>query len=80
MIRTFTGNNPLLQVEFYENTTAGSSITQLQCTDQDLGTNSALVYSITDGDPDGFFNISSGTGRITSAKNLDFEDAQSYIP
>ena len=68
----------MIQVEFYENTTAGSSITQLQCTDQDLGTNSALVYSITDGDPDGFFNISSGTGRITSAKKLDFEDAQSY--
>lgn len=36
------------------------------------------MYGITDGDPDGFFNISSCTGRITSAKKLDFEDAQSY--
>ena len=67
-----------LQVEFYENTTAGSSVTELQCTDQDLGTNSALVYSITDGDPDSFFAISSSTGQITTAKQLDYEDTQSY--
>ena len=70
--------NFLFQVEFYENTTAGTNITQLQCTDQDLGTNSALVYSITDGDPDSYFSISSSTGQITTAKQLDFEDAQSY--
>lgn len=65
-------------MEFFENTTAGSSISQLQCTDQDLGTNSALIYSITDGDPDSYFSISSSTGQITTAKQLDFEDAQSY--
>ena len=67
-----------MQVAFYENTTAGSSVTELQCTDQDLGTNSALVYSITDGDPDSFFAISSSTGQITTAKQLDYEDTQSY--
>lgn len=68
----------MLQVEFYENATAGSSATQLQCTDQDLGPNSVLVYRITDGDPDSYFNISSSSGKITTARNLDFEDAQSY--
>lgn len=68
----------MLQVEFYENATAGSSATQLQCTDQDLGPNSVLVYSITDGDPDSYFNISSSSGKITTARNLDFENTQSY--
>ena len=67
-----------MQLEVFENTTAGSNITQLQCTDQDLGANSALVYSITDGDPDSYFTISSSTGQITTAKQLDFEDAKSY--
>lgn len=70
--------NLYLQLEFFENTTAGSSVIQLQCTDQDLGTNSALVYSITDGDTDSYFSISSSTGQITTARQLDFEDAQSY--
>lgn len=53
-------------------------MTELQCTDQDLGPNSALVYSITDGNPDSYFTISSSTGKITTARNLDFEDSQSY--
>jgi len=43
-----------------------------------LGANSALVYSITDGDPGSYFNISSSTGKITTARNLNFEEAQSY--
>lgn len=36
------------------------------------------MYSITEGDPNSYFNISSSTGKITTARQLNFEDAQSY--
>lgn len=65
-------------MEYAENTTIGTSIAQLQCTDGDLGANSELVYSIAEGDSNGYFAISSDVGEITTVKALDYETIQSY--
>lgn len=65
------------KVTIAENTTVGTSISQLHCTDSDLGTNGNLVYSISEGDPGGYFNVSSN-GSVTTIQQLDYETLQSY--
>ncbi|KAK3732012.1 hypothetical protein QZH41_016882, partial [Actinostola sp. cb2023] len=75
-------NKPVFSPNHYkvtldENTTIGTNLTQVQCTDRDLSTNAALVYSIVEGDPSNYFNVSSN-GQIATVKQLDYETVTSY--
>ena len=67
----FTG--PITAQEVPENASVDSPITQVQATDQDLGDNAKISYSITSGNALGFFDINTESGQVTVAKSLDLE-------
>lgn len=60
-----------------ENSTIGTNLTQVICTDSDLSTNAAIVYSIVEGDSSNYFSIAS-SGMVTTAKQLDYETLTLY--
>ena len=68
----FTG--PITAESVSENATVNTIITQLQATDQDLGDNAKISYSISGGNSLGFFGINSASGEVTVAKSLDLEN------
>jgi hypothetical protein len=47
----------------------GSFVVRVHATDADVGPNAAIVYTITDGNPGGQFNVDGQTGVITTAVN-----------
>ena len=49
-----------------------------QATDEDSGLNSAIIYSIVDGDPLNNFTINQDTGNITNTGPLDFETQSKF--
>jgi hypothetical protein len=68
-------NGSISAKEISEEATSGALITQLQATDQDLGDNAKISYSITSGNSLRFFDINSESGEVTVAKSLDLETA-----
>ena len=60
-----------------ENTTVGTSVYQVQYTDQDTFSPTEPNFSITGGNT--FFSISPDTGVITLAQSLDYEATQQHI-
>ncbi|WP_346187115.1 cadherin domain-containing protein [Rubritalea halochordaticola] len=63
-------------VSIAEDTSAGSSVTTVSSTDQDVG--DSVSYSITAGN-DGSFAINSTSGEITLATMVDYETTSSYV-
>lgn len=57
----------------------GTVILTMQATDDDIGINAKLRYSIENGNEDRHFNIEEDTGKLMVAKSLDFEDTTSYV-
>ena len=49
-----------------------------QATDEDSGLNSAIIYSIVDGNPLNNFTINKDTGNITNTGPLDFETQSKF--
>ena len=56
---------------------AGTIVTKVTATDDDVGTNAQLTYSITSGNQHNRFTINN-KGEIRSTQVLDFEDKQTY--
>ncbi|XP_067898848.1 protocadherin Fat 4 [Heterodontus francisci] len=66
-------DRPLYRVHIGEDVPVGSYITGISATDGDSGLNAKLRYSVVSGNRLGWFNISEGSGLITSAAPLDRE-------
>ncbi|XP_038055589.1 protocadherin Fat 1-like isoform X3 [Patiria miniata] len=61
-----------------ESEPVGTVVTAVFATDADLGSNSDLVYYITEGDPFGHFAIESNSGQIFVSRELDRELKETY--
>ena len=68
----------------FENVSIDSSVMRLKATDEDIGINARLRYSIipegTEGMGDGrrMFRIVEDTGVLQVARSLDYENTQEY--
>ena len=56
---------PVYYPAVQENSDPGTSVVRVQASDLDDSTNNQLSYDITSGNPQGFFNINSVTGKST---------------
>ncbi|CAF1458549.1 unnamed protein product, partial [Adineta ricciae] len=65
-----------------ENTPVGTELTYVNATDQDIGLNGKIHYSISNGLPSStwmdYFRIGESTGILTLVSSLDYESEQSY--
>ena len=50
----------------------------LKATDEDLGINSKLLYSILTGNSEGYFTVDAITGQLSTTKSLDYENDQMF--
>ncbi|CAF0885641.1 unnamed protein product [Rotaria sordida] len=83
-----TNDNPVLlsktyiQLHISENTPVGTELTYINATDNDIGLNGKIHYSITNGFPSSswrdYFRIGNSTGILILINPLDYESEQSY--
>ncbi|XP_015586979.1 fat-like cadherin-related tumor suppressor homolog isoform X2 [Cephus cinctus] len=77
-------NTPLTELPVYypsvpENSSSGLSVVQIRAFDRDV-TSQEVVFSITSGNPEGYFLINSTTGLITtSGRKLDRENQAEHV-
>ena len=71
------GSN-VYRVSVPEQSGIGTSVVVVEATDDDVGVNANLTYSIIAGDPQGKFAIDPHTGEVTVTGALDFETIPSY--
>ncbi|CAF3097016.1 unnamed protein product [Rotaria sp. Silwood2] len=71
-----------IQLHVSENTPVGTELTYINATDNDIGLNGKIHYSITNGFPSSswrdYFRIGDSTGILTLVNPLDYESEQSY--
>ena len=60
-----------------ENATIGTSVTQLNSQDKDIG--DTITYTLQESDHPGFFRINQTTGVISTASNLDRENMTEHV-
>uniref|UniRef100_A0A3B4E9G9 FAT atypical cadherin 1a n=1 Tax=Pygocentrus nattereri TaxID=42514 RepID=A0A3B4E9G9_PYGNA len=73
-------SEPVYYSSVPENSPKDMSIMQIQAFDPDSKTSDKLTYTITSGNPQGFFNIDSQTGLImTTSRKLDREKQEEHI-
>ncbi|XP_036424561.1 protocadherin Fat 1 [Colossoma macropomum] len=73
-------SEPVYYSSVLENSPKDVSIMQIQAFDPDSKTSDKLTYKITSGNPQGFFNIDSQTGLITTtSRKLDREKQEEHI-
>ncbi|CAG9797944.1 unnamed protein product [Chironomus riparius] len=65
-------------ISVIETTTIGTELIRFRATDNDLGINSQLTYSIAAGNRRDTFHIDPVTGSLYLHKLLDYEDTQTY--
>lgn len=56
-----------------ENTTTNTAVVIVAATDADSGSNAAITYNISSGNPAGVFSINPQTGVVSVANRLDFD-------
>ena len=76
-------NTPVFSSSLYsatvnENAAVGSSVEDVDATDDDIGTNGQIRYMINGGNQERAFTIDENSGLITLSGNLNFEATQSY--
>ncbi|XP_006824531.1 cadherin EGF LAG seven-pass G-type receptor 2 [Saccoglossus kowalevskii] len=72
--------NAAYQLPIRENVDPGTTIIEIRATDDDIGSNSDIRYSIINPDaPNDVFRIDQGTGVITTRSRLDRETVVQYI-
>ena len=75
-------NPPLFQITndvlVSENKPIGHSVLTVTATDADMGTNAVIEYSLSSQTPYNVFNIDAGTGDVTMASELDYENTTDY--
>ena len=78
-------NPPVFEQSLYtpanaipEATEIGTVIIQVSATDEDIGENANITYSITSSEPAEDFYINSTTGEISILRSLDFEMHRNY--
>ena len=64
------------RADIYENAIVGTSLLQINATDQDAGSNGKITYSLKD---TSLFSINSLTGLISLTAQLDYETKQSVV-
>ena len=72
---------PVVNFEVAENTLVGSIVHTLTATDEDTGSNSAINYTIINGNSDGIFTLLShnnGSVSIVISASLDYETTPNY--
>ena len=69
-----TFSQPVYYQEVPENSSPGSLVLQLVCTDRDSGPNQELVYSIISGNNERKFQIDSFSGELTLIAALDYDN------
>ena len=62
-----------------EASSVGTQVITVQASDRDAGTNAIITFAIASGNDEGRFAIGAATGVITTAKELDFENATQYL-
>ncbi|XP_050549134.1 cadherin-related tumor suppressor [Daktulosphaira vitifoliae] len=77
-------NSPIFEPRHYtstvpENVTVGYAVMQLFASDNDIGPNAALRFTITSGDENLDFSIEDDTGIIRVAKYLNYERKSRYV-
>uniref|UniRef100_T1GLD3 Cadherin domain-containing protein n=1 Tax=Megaselia scalaris TaxID=36166 RepID=T1GLD3_MEGSC len=70
---------PATAVDVNETTPIGTELVQFRATDDDMGVNSQIIFSITAGNRKDTFHIDASTGSLYLHKNLDYEDTTSYM-
>nr|XP_039270866.1 protocadherin Fat 4-like isoform X2 [Styela clava] len=65
-------------VSLSEIANVGSYVTTVKATDNDIGLNAEIYYSIISGDPNHKFRIDSDTGKLRTISALDREEQESY--
>ena len=65
-------------VNITESSGVGTAVVTVVATDDDLGTDGVITYSITSGNTDGRFSINPATGAVTLAATLDMESVTTY--
>ena len=68
----------MLNVSLNEDIKIGSNILMLNVTDDDIGSNAAVTFSIVQGNVGGAFAVNSNTGELSVAAGLDRETLDSY--
>lgn len=83
LIDDINDNSPIVHgsydVTISEDAVINTVVASVNATDNDIGVNSELTYSISDGNTDNDFKINSGIGIIQVANTLDRERTSSYI-
>ena len=69
-------NPTTYRADIYENAVVGTSLLQINATDQDAGSNGKITYSLKD---TSLFSINSSTGLISLTAQLDYEAKQSVV-
>ncbi len=72
-------DEPLYAASVRENLPSGTFVLQLNATDEDIGDNSELTYSIQSSSPFLHLSISPSTGVLTTSEQLDREIVDSYF-
>ena len=65
---------PYMYARVYENAPVGKLVIQLPAADPDNGINSTIHFTLSSGNDQGKFNLTSTTGEITVADSLNYED------
>ena len=76
-------NRPVFEMQeyfasFYENVTAGTSVTQVKAQDSDTAALTHLEYSFVAGHSDGHFTLESDSGILRTSRALDRESIANY--
>ena len=76
-------NAPVFSSSLYsaavnENAATGTSVVDVDATDDDIGTNGRIRYTISGGNQERAFTIDENSGLITLSSALNFEATQSY--
>ena len=67
------------QTSIPEDKSVGSLVETFSATDSDDSLNGVVMYEISNGDPDGLFELNLNTGKLTINKELDYEKAPEYL-
>ena len=84
LIADFNDHSPVFlrstyQTSISELTPNGTNVLRVAATDDDVGDNSYIVYSITDGNEAQKFSVGQTTGQIQLVGELDREDVSTYV-
>jgi len=73
-------NRTVYSVTVSPYTDTGTSLVNLSCSDEDLGSNAQLQYTFTDSNATQFFSIETESGQLTLAQSLGLYSIEQHTP